>query len=185
MNIRKVLRATRAARKTRSLPTRTDLDLLFMEGLPVAGGAIMLDACVYIDQLQGKLPVAVEARITARSIFHSSVALSEICFPFGRLNPADPRTSSALATIEALIDAIPQRRILPVSPTAQARGAILAGVMARELGFDEGQRRKCLMDAMLAAHSVEEQLTLVTRNVADFDRLSQLEPKLKVVFYRH
>jgi len=157
---------------------------MLLEDLPEAGDAIMLDACVYIDQLQGKVPAAAEARITARSIFHSSLALSEICFPFGRLDPADARTASALRAIEDLISAVPGRRIMSVSPDAQARGAILAGVMARELGFTEGQRRKCLMDAMLAAQASQEQLLLITRNVADFDRLSQLAPKLKVAFYR-
>jgi len=152
--------------------------------LPEAGDAIVLDTCVYIDQLHGRLPAAVEARITARSTFHSSIALSEICFPFGRLDPLDARTSAALGAIEDLISSIPQRRVMAITPEAQSKGAILAGVMARELGLDETTRRKCLMDAMLASHAAEEQLLLVTRNVADFDRLSQLDPKLKVAFYR-
>lgn len=184
MDIRKALRATRAARRTQTLSARSDKDLTFLEALPEAGDAIMLDACVYIDQLQGKTPAAVEARITARSSFHSSLALSEICFPFGRLDPADARTAPALRAIEDLIAAIPERRILAVSAEAQAKGAILAGVMARNLGLNESQRRKCLMDAMLAAHAAEEQLLLITRNVGDFDRLSQLAPRLKVAFYR-
>jgi len=184
LDIRNILRATRTARRTRALPTRPDHELTFLEDLPEAGGALMLDACVYIDQLQDRIPAAVEARITSRSTFHSSIALAEICFPFGRLDPNDARTGPALTAIEELISEIAERRIMSASAATKSKGAILAGVMARELGYTEGQRRKCLMDAMLAAQAVEEQLLLVTRNVADFDRLSQLEPKLKVAFYR-
>tara|TARA_Y100001951_G_C11238197_1_gene238822 strand:- start:341 stop:898 length:558 start_codon:yes stop_codon:yes gene_type:complete len=184
LKIRKVLRSTRAARRKRTLPTRPDSDLIFLETLPEAGDAIMLDTCVYIDQLQARLPAAVEARIAARNTFHSGVALSEICFPFGRLDPNDPRTASTLTAIEDLISAIPERRVMEISSQTQGKGAILAGAMARVLGLNESARRKCLMDAMLAAHAIEEQLLLVTRNVVDFDRLSQLDPRLKVAFYR-
>ncbi|MFZ3584719.1 type II toxin-antitoxin system VapC family toxin [Loktanella sp. DJP18] len=125
-----------------------------------------------------------EDRVVARSIFHSSLAMSEICFPFGRLDPADTRTANALQVIEDLLSEIPDRHILTPSPQVKMRGAIMAGVMARVLGYNDAQRRKALMDGMLAAQAAQEGLLILTKNVADFDRLSQLEPKLKVAFYR-
>lgn len=184
MDIGKLLRSTRLARRATELPTREDDDLTFFGDASEMGEAIMLDTCVYIDQLQGRLPVEIEARILARSSFHSSLVLSELCFPFGRLDPADPRTEGALDAIEDLISDIPDRRILEPSPETQMRGAVLAGAMARVLGYNEAQRKKGLMDAMIAAHASQENLLLITRNVADYDRLSQLDSKLKVAFYR-
>ena len=64
------------------------------------------------------------------------------------------------------------------------RGAVLAGSMSRILCYKEEQRLKGFNDAMIATHAIEKQLLLITRNISDFDRLSQLDNKLKVAFYR-
>ena len=63
-------------------------------------------------------------------------------------------------------------------------GAILAGTMARLMGYDEGGRRKALMDAMIGAQAAQKGLLLVTRNIGDFDRLAQMLPRLKIALYR-
>ena len=56
--------------------------------------------------------------------------------------------------------------------------------MSRIPCYKKEQHRKGLIDAMIAAPAIQEELPLITRNVADFDRLSQLDSKLKVAFYR-
>ena len=112
------------------------------------------------------------------------MVLSELSFPFGRLDPSDHRTRSALHAIEVLISAIPEDRVMLPSAESKIRGAILAGAMVRVLGLGAVDRRRVLMDAMLAAQAARENLLLVTRNVVDFDRLSQMDAKLKVAFYR-
>lgn len=183
MDIRRTLRSTRAARQVTSLDGPA-APPVFLADLPEAGEALLLDTCVYIDQLQGRLPRAVEARITARNVFHSSLSLAELSFPFGRLDPTDSRTGPALQAIEALMASIPERRLLTPTPETKMRGAILAGVMARVLGYGDAQRRKALMDAMIAAQAAREGLLLVTRNLADFERLSRLAPKLKWAVYQ-
>lgn len=185
LDIGKLLRSTRSARRTFDLPTYNDDDLTFFEDLPEAGEAIILDTCVYIDQLQGRLPAEIEARVLGRSVFHSSLVLSELSFPFGRLDPTDARTEAALDAIEDIISEIPDRRVLTPSLETKMRGSILAGVMARVLGYNEAQRKKGLVDAMIASQASYENLLLVTRNIADYDRLSQLDRKLKVAFYRN
>ncbi len=184
MDIGKILRATRAARRSTDLPTRDERDLPFFRDMPEMGEAIMLDTCVYIDQLQDRLPREIEARVVNRSRFHSSLVLAELSFPFGRLDPAHPDTSTALDAIDDLMSGIQDRLILTPSHEVKMRGSILAGSMARNLGYNESQRKKCLMDAMIAAHAIQENLLFITKNVADYDRLSQLDSRLKVAFYR-
>lgn len=72
---------------------------------------------------------------------------------------------------------------MPLLAEDLIRGNILAGVMARALGYPKEARRKAQNDAILAAQVSRLGCLLVTRNVADFDRLSQLEPRLRVSFY--
>lgn len=181
MKIERLMRATRKARATQTLPRRADRDLPWFEE---TSEAIILDACVYIDQLQGRLPADIEARIVSRSVYHSSLAMAELSFALGRLDPADARTEGAVAAITALMSAIPAQRVLTPGMEQMIQGAVLAGVMARLLGYAEGGRRKALIDAMLASQAAREGLLLVTRNIADFDRLSQLLPRLRIALYR-
>jgi predicted nucleic acid-binding protein len=55
--------------------------------------------------------------------------------------------------------------------------------MARVLGYPKEARRKAQNDAVLAAQAARLGCLMITRNVTDFDRLSQLEPRLRVAFY--
>lgn len=72
---------------------------------------------------------------------------------------------------------------MPLLPEDLIRGNVLSGSMARVLGYLKEARRKAQNDAVIAAQAARLGCLLVTRNVADFDRLSQLEPKLRVAFY--
>ena len=155
-----------------------------MDDAPVAGGRLLLDTGVYVDQLRGKAPVALEALMEARAVLHSALALAELAFTFGRLDPRDPRTPGTLDALAALLAAVPAHRVVAADAQAWSEGAIRAGVMARVLGLADEGRRKAFHDAVLAAQAVREGAVLVTRNVADFDRLQQLDPKLRVAFYR-
>ena len=178
------MRRTRAARGIDALDRRGDHALVFFETLPAVGARIVLDACVYIDQLQDRLPAPIEERVLMRPASHSSLVLAELSYTLGRLDPSDSRTKAHSHAIVALLDSIPPARILTPTPEDQAEGAIAAGVMARKLGYNEADRRKALLDAMLARQAAREGLCLVTRNVGDFDRLSQLDRRLQVAFYR-
>jgi predicted nucleic acid-binding protein len=183
MEIERVLRRCRAALDQNALPLRdsTDLDL-FEEG-EVAGERVLLDTCVIIDQLQGRLPAEVEDRVSARTIVHSPIVLGEMSFLIGNLDPRHKETAAAVARITSLLGRVPDHRIMPLLPEDLIRGNILSGIMARVLGYPRAARRKAQNDAFLAAQASRLGCLLVTRNVADFDRLSQLEPKLRVAFY--
>ena len=144
----------------------------------------MLDSCVYIDELHDRVPTDIVARVERRGVFHSLLALSELSFSFGRFDPKDSRTAKVLDKIRIHLSPIHDQRLLVPSSKAMMRGAILAGSISRILCYKEEQRLKGFNDAMIATHAIEEQLLLITRNIANFDRLSQLGSKLKVAFYR-
>ena len=183
MEINKIIRRCRVALDTGALPLRPQEDLDAFCDSDVPGERIMLDTCVMIDQLQGRLPEEAEARILARTIVHSPIVMGELSFLIGALDSTHPGTAEAIAGIKDLLDSIPDHRILDLKPEDAARGNILAGCMARILGYNKESRRKAQSDAILAAQAARLGCLLVSRNTADFDRFSQLEPKLRVAFY--
>lgn len=184
MQIDALLRRCRVALGKTALPKRPDEELVFFEDQPLAGERLLLDTCVILDQLQGRLPREIEARIAARAIHHSPIVLGELSFLFGRLDPADPRTASATRQVQGLLSNIGGHRIFDLTHEDTMRGMILAGCMARLMGHGKEDRRRVQNDAILAAHASRLGCLLVTRNLADFDRLGQLDDRLKVAFYR-
>lgn len=56
--------------------------------------------------------------------------------------------------------------------------------MARILGLSDKNRRKAFHDAVIAAQAMPEGAIVVTRNVGDFDRLQQLDLRLRALFYQ-
>ncbi len=183
MDIDRIIRRCRTARDATILTARPLEELDRFAESDVPGERIMLDTCVFIDQLQGKLPETIEQRITARTIMHSPVVIGELSFLIGRLDPKHPGTGEAITAIRDLLAAVPEHRIFNLTPDDVARGNILAGCMARILGHDQETRRKVQSDAVLAAQAARLGCLLVTRNLRDFDHLSQLEPRLRVAFY--
>ena len=184
MDIETLLRRCRHALSKSELILRTDDALDFLADGDMTGEQIMLDTCVYIDQMQGRLPDAVAQRVEARTSVHSPIVLGELSFLFGNLEPRDVRTKAALAAIQAMLSAIGEHRIIPLTHEDTMRGMILSGCVARLLNHQGASRRNLQNDSILAAHAARTGNLLVTRNIADFDRLSQLEPRLKVSFYR-
>jgi len=184
MEIDDLLRRCRGALGKAALPLRADSDLFFLTDAPVGGERIMLDTCVILDQLQGRLPRDIEERIRARAIYHSPVVLGELAFLFGRLDPSDPRTSDATRELRSLLASIGTHRIFDLTYEDTMRGMVLAGCMARVLGYNGENRRKAQNDAILAAQTSRLGCLVITRNISDFDRLGQLDDRLKVAFYR-
>ena len=151
MDIDELLRRCRVALGKTSLPLRGDSTLSFLADAPVAGERVMLDTCVILDQLQGRLPHEIEKRIQARAIYHSPVVLGELAFLFGRLDPNDPRTSGATREVQGLLTSIGTHRIFDLTHEDTMRGMVLAGCMARVLGYSGENRRKAQNDAIMAA----------------------------------
>jgi hypothetical protein len=179
-----VLRWLKPQRKTGPLARRPDSELDWVDDVPSVGVPVLLDTTVYIDTLQGRSPLTLDRFISFRTCNHSSVCLSELTHVFGRLNPADARTSSMLVAIGETVRDIPSHRLS--APDAETWGAagILAGMLFRLGSFSAGAERKCLNDALVFLQAHKLGCVVVTGNIKDFDYLSQLVPTGRVLLYR-
>lgn len=176
--------AARLARSTTSLSRRADEELPFLSAADLAGPGVLLDTCVYIDQLQGRLNPLVETLIDTRQAYHPTVAIQELMHTVGVLDPNHTGTAKVVRAIEKLVESMPTHRIRTPDVDTLARAAVLSGVLCRLQGFQNDQRRKALQDCVLFLQAYKDGLTVVSRNIRDFDVLLQLLPKGRVLMYR-
>nr|WP_245513264.1 DNA-binding protein [Enterovirga rhinocerotis] len=172
----------RAAAERRLVP-RGDDDLPFIAGAAAAGASLLLDTCVYIDRAQGRIPPIVRDTIAVRTVTHSSVALQELLFTVGRLDPNDPRSATAVTAIEAMVRAMPSHRLFTPSVDVLAAASVYAGILSRSQGYAKDDRRRAVNDCALFLQAHKLGLTVLTRNVRDFDLLLQLVPNGRVLLY--
>lgn len=150
----------------------------------IAGSALLLDSCVYIDQMQGRTPDILDDLIAVRVVNHSTVAIQELMHAVGRLDPGDPRTGRVISEIGRLIEAMPGHRVFAPDPDVLGRAALLSGMVCRVQGHAGGRRFGTLHDCVLFLQAQKLGLTVLTANVADFDILLQLIPAGRVLLYR-
>jgi hypothetical protein len=100
------------------------------------------------------------------------------------LNPDHTGTAKVVRAIEKLIQSMPTHRVRTPDVDTLARAAVLSGVLCRLQGFQNDQRRKALQDCVLFLQAYKDGLTVVSRNIRDFDVLLQLLPKGRVLMYR-
>jgi hypothetical protein len=178
--------ATRWARfdPRSTLARRPDAELPFIGEEHIAGLALLLDTCVYIDQLQDRTPVLVDHITATRQVKHSSVAVQELMHAVGVLNPDDPRTPKVVAEIRGLIRSMPPYRIFVPDIDVLGRAALLSGIVCRLQGYAADRKFRALQDCVLLLQAQKLGLTLLSANIADFDILLQLQPSARVMFYR-
>lgn len=169
----------------RILSRRRDDELPFIDAAATPGGqALLLDTCVYIDQLQGRTPGGLDTLVEARVTHHSTVAIQELMHTVGVLRSDDRRTPSIVAAIRNLLVAMPPHRIVTPDDNILGRAALLAGMLCRLQGFGRERRLRALHDCVLFLQAQKFGMVMLTANVADFDVLLQLVPKGRVLFYR-
>jgi predicted nucleic acid-binding protein len=167
------------------VPTRrADAELPFVEETALVGPPLLLDTCVYLDVLQGRSPKALDDLLQVRLNHHSAVCLAELTHVFGRLDPDHPGTHAVLRQMMATIDDIPLHRVVTPDADVWGTAGVLAGMLFRLGGFQPGQEKTCLHDALLHLQAYKAGLVLVTRNLRDFDLLDQLLPGGRLLFYR-
>lgn len=142
----------------------------------------MVDTCVYIDVLQGKIPRVVEDLLIARISNHSAICLAELTHLVGRLDPDHPGTAAIVRELRGVIEHdIPGHRLTAPSTRVLGEAGMLAGLTMRLSGRSKDQA--LLNDAILYLHAQERGCIVLTRNVADFDLFQQLMPSGSVLFY--
>ena len=149
-----------------------------------AGNGLLLDTCVYIDQVQGRAPNIVVDLLSVRVANHSTIAIQELLHIVGVLDPNDPRSQSAVAVIGRLVDGMPSHRIF--TPDAEVLGiaAVYAGMLCRHQGYARDDRMNALHDCVLFLQAMKLGFSVLTRNVKDFDLLLQMRPDGRALFYR-
>lgn len=166
------------------LAPRRRTELAFLEDdAPSAGRPLLLDTGVYIHQLKGRTPLALDALLGLRRINHSVVAVQEMLHAIGVLDPADPRTKANVAAIRSVLDGIPTHRLHTPPQDVLSDAAVYAGVLCRLQGYARDRRMKALHDCTLYFQARRLGCILLTANVVDFDCLQQLRPEGRVLFY--
>jgi hypothetical protein len=168
----------------RTLARRDDAELPFVTEERIGGPGLLLDTCVYIDQLQGRAPDILETVVAARQTNHSMTAVQELMHTVGVLDPKDPRTASVIASILGIIRSMPPHRLFTPDADVLGRAALLSGVLCRLQHYASDRRLRALQDCVLFLHAQKMGLTVLTANTSDFDPLLQLLPAGKVLFYQ-
>ena len=166
------------------LTRRAHADLPFVEASETAGADLLLDTCVYIDQMQGRAPESLETLIEARQVNHSTIAIQELMHTVGALDPDDPRSAGAVATIGRYIKAMRPHRTFAPEPDVLGEAAMLSGHLRRRQNYTGDGRLRALMDSVLFLQGLKLGFTVLTANIGDFDLLLQLVPAGRVLFYR-
>jgi predicted nucleic acid-binding protein len=145
---------------------------------------LLLDTTVYIDALQDTLPKEMEIALRAGGLWHSTVTEAELSAAAGLLDPAHRDTAAVLAQIAASIDMRPEHRTLIPDRDIWRDAGIFAGMIARLQHYGSGERHRILNDALIFLTAVKHGCAVLTRNIADFDLLQQLDPRGQVIFYQ-
>lgn len=166
-------------------PTRRgDAQLPFVDAGRIGGQGLLLDACVYIDQMQDRSPEVLDDLIARRQVNHSSVAIQELMHTAGALKPSDRRTAGVIAAIGRQIGAMPPHRIFVPDLDVLGRAALLSGMLSRLRGYGKDGKLRALQDCILFLQGQKLELVVLTANVGDYDILLQLVPAGRALFYR-
>ena len=182
-DLRRSLRRIKPHRFTHPIRRRHRAELPFVSLPPEPGRGLLLDTCVYIDSLQGRVPVEVDALLQTRTTNHLSVCVAELTHSFGRLDPRHPGTDTVQQKVAQAIAAIPPHRLQTASESVVIEAGILAGLVFRLCGLQPGQEVAALNDATIYLHAMAQGQVVLTRNVRDFDAMQQILPDGQVLFY--
>lgn len=165
------------------LKPRDQAALPFLQRLTRPFPKLLLDTTVYIDALQGHLPPEAEFALRISELWHSTVTEAELSSLAGLLDPKHPDTTQVVKQVAETIRKRPDHRVLNPDPEVWREAGILAGMLTRLQHYGKSDRRRALNDALIFLSAAKHGCTVLTRNVADFDFLTQLAPFGRAIFY--
>jgi predicted nucleic acid-binding protein len=167
----------------RQLRRRKESELSFLGAGSEKPRSLLYDTTVYVDVLQGRFPIVLEAILRSADAWHSTVAENELTAACALLDPAHANTRDVIKQIIAITDRMPPHRVISPDREIWRDAGILTGTIARLQGTPKSDRRRILNDALIFATARKYGHTVLTRNVVDFDFLHQLDPSGRVIFY--
>lgn len=182
-DIRASLRRYKPEKRREPLRRRPDEELNFIQS-SVKPGKLLYDTTVYIDILQDRFPRMGDFMLATAEAWHSPVTEAELTVVAGLLDPAHPNTRKTIEAIVVVLNQCAIHRTIVPDEVVWREAGILSGILARLQGYDKGQRRRLMNDALLFVTARRYGCTVLTRNVGDFDFLQQLDPAGRVLFYR-
>jgi predicted nucleic acid-binding protein len=175
--LREALRRRRPDKKRKQIYPRPEADLVAASDLPQAGRPMLvLDTNVYIMSAAGTLPPTAVSLTQRALLFHSSVCLCELATGVANADPTQPGWSSIRDHYAALIDAVPDTRIIAPDGQTWLEAGVIAGMLARIQNFQRHQRKECLNDSLIYLSAAKAGLPVLTANRVEFDLIQQLAP---------
>lgn len=182
-DIPSLLRYLKPEKRRDALKRRSIADLPFLERSSSLPRVLLYDTTVYVDILQGRFPATDEVAIRAADAWHSTVTEAELIAVCGLLDPDLPRTPETRKQLSAVIERRPLHRTIAPDREVWLKAGVLSGTLARLQGYGQADRRRVLNDALIFATARKFGMTVLTRNIPDFDFLLQLDPTGRVAFY--
>ncbi len=183
-SLRDALRRRKPHKHRHQVKPRSRAELVAAADLPQAGRpTLLLDTNVYIMAAAGTLPLAASSLVERALLFHCSVCLSELATGVANANPAGPAWRATRDHYVALIDAVPETRLLVPDGEAWLEAGVIAGSLARTQGFQRHQRKECLNDALIFLAATRAGLPVLTANRDEFDLIQQLVPEGRFIHF--
>jgi predicted nucleic acid-binding protein len=176
------LRRFKPDKHRHALKPRAESDLDFLGSGRHRPAKLLYDTTVYVDILQNRFPQDGERMLRATEAWHSPVTEAELAAACGMLDPAHPGTRQIVEKIQKIIERRSTYRLIIPDAGIWREAGILSGVLARLQGYGKDHRQRILNDALLFASAQKYGCTVLTRNLADFDFLQQLDPSGRVLF---
>ena len=115
--------------------------------------------------------------------WHSTVTEAELTALAGLLDPTQPNSRLAVQLVLASVERRPDHRILNPDREVWREAGILAGLLARLQNYGKAEQRRALNDALIFLSAAKSGCVVLTRNITDFDLLTQLFANGRAVFY--